>query len=717
MELAAAAIALETLTNYFVSRAARLCGSASGAFANKGRCTRLGQRLLLLKGPITAIGTKQSPSLSEREFVKLAVKLADDATDFVAQFQRKDGMWGFVCKMVQSKSDAEAFADLNRRINELSLDLSLSINAGEWASEDAADTEVDRKNLEAMVRSMLERQEKMQEQQGQNQTELLAAINSLAVGGVAAPAPPPRQPLLAMYDYEPDEDGAYLGEGAVGEVYCMKSKADGSLRAVKMVSLRKLRTFRVEEEALRQEARAMQRLYHKNIVRYFASYDLGRGSGRKFCLVMELAPGGSVFERLKEARAGAGARAIPEAQIVAWAAQVGSALHHMHAECRMIHRDLKPQNLLLDAQGDIKVADLGLACADETNMAHTSHVGTNSYMSPEKARAQKYGPKDDMWAMGCVLFELLVPTEQAALARFAPAGLFADKDKVEIAVRKSAARSALLGPFVRGLLEFDPELRLSSSQLRHVQRAADEGARYDPGPSERLRREAAERARAEAEAARRHAEQRAAEQARLLSEQARELEETKRRARAASSDRRKASDARRKLEEQLEEHRKVVHNPLLPKVHSLLSSKDRQRIAEMRALKMSSEQIEDILALQTGTLALLDAKAACERRLRDARATVAAVRAAHGAARAVLQEIRAEQEAHAHRLAAERQRQRDERAALDVAAGELAAELRRLRGIVVQRQAAMDEADSAQRAKTAEALAGLDFLDDAGKAI
>ena len=103
-----------------------------------------------------------------------------------------------------------------------------------------------------------------------------------------------------------------------------------------------------------------------------------------------------------------------------WLLELGQGLCHMHHECRMQHRDLKPHNLLLDGQDRLKISDLGLACAYQT-VQSLSKQGTQLYMSPEKASGKKYGTMDDMWAVGCILLELL---RGEGMEKLCPAGLW-----------------------------------------------------------------------------------------------------------------------------------------------------------------------------------------------------------------------------------------------------------------------------------------------------
>jgi serine/threonine protein kinase len=79
----------------------------------------------------------------------------------------------------------------------------------------------------------------------------------------------------------------------------------------------------------------------------------------------------------------------------------------MHHDHNILHRDIKPDNILLTLAGDIKIADLGLACTMHVGRSHRSVLGTMLYASYEKAHGLSYGTKDDIWGFGCVFAELV----------------------------------------------------------------------------------------------------------------------------------------------------------------------------------------------------------------------------------------------------------------------------------------------------------------------
>jgi hypothetical protein len=130
------------------------------------------------------------------------------------------------------------------------------------------------------------------------------------------------------------------------------------------------------------------------------TYDVGEADGVPY-IVMEYAPGGSLAERLRHG-------AVEPAQALLWVEQVAGALDRAHAR-GIVHRDVKPGNLLLGADGDVRVTDFGIARAAwlHTLTGTGTILGTSGYMSPEQAAGQRATAASDRYALGCVAFELL----------------------------------------------------------------------------------------------------------------------------------------------------------------------------------------------------------------------------------------------------------------------------------------------------------------------
>ncbi|HEV2200135.1 MAG TPA: protein kinase [Bryobacteraceae bacterium] len=201
-----------------------------------------------------------------------------------------------------------------------------------------------------------------------------------------------------------------LGAGGMGEVYRAHDSKLGRDVAIKTLP----REFARDPERLarlRREARTLASLNHPNIA---AIYGLEE-SGDVDCLVMELVEGETLADRLKS-----GPLTIAEA--LGLAEQIAEALGAAHDK-GIIHRDLKPANVKVTPEGRVKVLDFGLAKAiwgpeqnqDLSQAASVtgvetlagSIVGTPGYMSPEQARAKDVDKRTDIWAFGCLLYELL----------------------------------------------------------------------------------------------------------------------------------------------------------------------------------------------------------------------------------------------------------------------------------------------------------------------
>ena len=203
---------------------------------------------------------------------------------------------------------------------------------------------------------------------------------------------------------------AFIGRGGMGEVYRARDTKLGREVAIKILP----RVFTSDPDRLarfEREARVLASLNHPHIG---AIYGLEESDGIR-ALVLELVEGPTLADRLTKT-------AIPLTELLSIARQIAEALEAAH-EKGIIHRDLKPANIKLTPEGTIKVLDFGLAkvFATDGSGADLSYeptvtatafregviIGTPAYMSPEQARGQVIDKRTDIWAFGCVLYELL----------------------------------------------------------------------------------------------------------------------------------------------------------------------------------------------------------------------------------------------------------------------------------------------------------------------
>src|SRR3954453_3427131 len=142
-------------------------------------------------------------------------------------------------------------------------------------------------------------------------------------------------------------------------------------------------------------------------------YDVGEHDGRAF-MVMELMRGGTVGERLKAGRA------IADETALRWLREAAGALDAAH-DAGVVHRDIKPGNLLLDEHDRLAIADFGIAClAMEDQLTATGQVlGTAAYISPEQPVGASATPASDRYALAVVAFELLTGTKPFEAEHFA----------------------------------------------------------------------------------------------------------------------------------------------------------------------------------------------------------------------------------------------------------------------------------------------------------
>ncbi|NMJ39930.1 protein kinase [Roseomonas sp. JC162] len=190
-----------------------------------------------------------------------------------------------------------------------------------------------------------------------------------------------------------------LGAGAMGTVYDAVDRIIERRVAIKVVN----RPNESDPEAVeaharfRREAQAAGRLSHPNIV---GVYDYGENATQAW-IVMELVEGGSLKGRLdKNERF-----TVPE--IVRIMGEVCAGLHYSHQR-GVVHRDIKPGNIMLTPDGQVKIADFGIARLENSSMTQVGTlIGTPSYMAPEQFRGEPVDLRADIWASGVMLYQLL----------------------------------------------------------------------------------------------------------------------------------------------------------------------------------------------------------------------------------------------------------------------------------------------------------------------
>ncbi|TML74818.1 MAG: Stk1 family PASTA domain-containing Ser/Thr kinase [Actinobacteria bacterium] len=196
-------------------------------------------------------------------------------------------------------------------------------------------------------------------------------------------------------------DGRYrimrkLGAGGMADVYLAEDQELGRRVAIKILNDRHANDDQFIER-FRREAKNAAALNHPNIV---SIYDRGNAEDTYY-IAMEFLDGRS----LKELIVGRGAAPINVA--IEYARQILSALRFAHRH-GIVHRDIKPHNVLVDGEGRVKVTDFGIARAGTSQMTETgSIVGTAQYLSPEQARGGEVDPRSDLYSLGVVLYELL----------------------------------------------------------------------------------------------------------------------------------------------------------------------------------------------------------------------------------------------------------------------------------------------------------------------
>jgi NIMA (never in mitosis gene a)-related kinase len=153
-----------------------------------------------------------------------------------------------------------------------------------------------------------------------------------------------------------------------------------------------------ERDESRKEVAVLSQMKHPNIVSYSESFE----EGGNLYIVMDYCDGGDLYKKINDQKG----KAFTEDQIMDWFVQLCLAVKHVH-DRKILHRDIKSQNIFLTKTGIVKLGDFGIArvLKNTVELARTC-IGTPYYLSPEICENRPYNNKSDIWALGCVLYEL-----------------------------------------------------------------------------------------------------------------------------------------------------------------------------------------------------------------------------------------------------------------------------------------------------------------------
>uniref|UniRef100_A0A672I4C1 non-specific serine/threonine protein kinase n=1 Tax=Salarias fasciatus TaxID=181472 RepID=A0A672I4C1_SALFA len=187
-----------------------------------------------------------------------------------------------------------------------------------------------------------------------------------------------------------------IGEGSFGKAILVKSKLDGHQYVIKEISISAMSSKERREST--KEVAVLANMSHPNIVQYKESFE----EAGCLYIVMDYCEGGDLFRKINSQEG----VLFQEEQILDWFVQICLALKHVH-DRKILHRDIKSQNIFLTRDGTVQLGDFGIArVLNSTVEFARTCIGTPYYLSPEICENKPYNNKSDIWALGCVLYEM-----------------------------------------------------------------------------------------------------------------------------------------------------------------------------------------------------------------------------------------------------------------------------------------------------------------------
>ncbi|XP_042275971.1 serine/threonine-protein kinase Nek1-like isoform X2 [Thunnus maccoyii] len=187
-----------------------------------------------------------------------------------------------------------------------------------------------------------------------------------------------------------------IGKGGFGKAILVKSKEDGHQYVIKEIGISRMSPE--ERQKAQKEVEVLAEMSHPNIVQYKESFE----EEDCLCIVMDYCEGGDLLEKINSQKG----EPFSEDQILDWFVQICLALKYIH-DRKILHRDIKPQNIFLTKDGTVQLGDFGVSrVLNSTKELATTFAGTPLYLSPEICKKKPYDNKSDIWSLGCVLNEM-----------------------------------------------------------------------------------------------------------------------------------------------------------------------------------------------------------------------------------------------------------------------------------------------------------------------
>jgi len=264
--------------------------------------------------------------------------------------------------------------------------------------------------------------------------------------------------------FEDFEEIKKLGNGCFGEVWLVKSKINGKNYAMKKLDLSK-KGGEEERKKTRKEIEILKTVHHPNIVKFYTSFE----KEKMTYIVIEYVAGKTLDQVIQESAKKK--EHIPEKIVWKIMIELLSGLTYLHEEVKIIHRDIKPDNILVTDNNHVKITDFGISAINrddinDTVRFHNSAMGPILFMAPEIGKEETYSFKVDVWMLGLTFYKLMAWGIPYAILAFPP--IFHQRIKIPNPPPLPDFYSDELKSVVLEMNDDDPEKRPTSKQALDV---------------------------------------------------------------------------------------------------------------------------------------------------------------------------------------------------------------------------------------------------------